>query len=482
MRLLIHGLNFAPELVGVGKYTGEMAEWLAARGHDVRVVTAPPFNPKWKVAGGFSPWRYSREERFCRRQQPAEVPQLVAAAAPSGGRRSFEPDWYEPGLPEPDFGASDLLASAFAGPSRRSDQPLDLSCAAAGGRLTVFRCPLWVPREPSTGKRIVHLASFALASFPVMLRQTARPPEVVLVVEPTLFSLPAAWLTGRLCGAKTWLHVQDFEADAGFELGLMKSAGIRLAVGWVEGKLMSGFGRVSTISRKMQARLAQKGVALPACLLFPNWVDTHAIFPLFRPSRLRKELGIPASHTVALYAGTMARKQGLDVLGEAARRLAGRADLRFVFCGEGPGQRLLRNSTHQMASVQWLPLQPAERLNELLNLADIHLLPQRADAADLVMPSKLAGMLASGRPVVATARAATELARVIGGQGTGSRGIVVEPGEAGSFAAAIEELADHPDLRAILGRNARAYARAELEKRIVLANFESDLLAFADAA
>src|SRR5580693_5488272 len=57
LRILIHGLNFAPELVGVGKYTDEMAQWLADRGHEVRVVTAPPFNPQWKVTDGFSSWR-----------------------------------------------------------------------------------------------------------------------------------------------------------------------------------------------------------------------------------------------------------------------------------------------------------------------------------------------------------------------------------------------------------------------------------------
>ena len=49
MRILIHGINFSPELTGIGKYSGEMAEWLAARGHEVRVVTAPPYYPQWRV-------------------------------------------------------------------------------------------------------------------------------------------------------------------------------------------------------------------------------------------------------------------------------------------------------------------------------------------------------------------------------------------------------------------------------------------------
>jgi len=57
VKILLHGLNFAPELTGVGKYTGEMAEWLAGRGHEVRVVTSPPYYPEWLVQDGYrSKW------------------------------------------------------------------------------------------------------------------------------------------------------------------------------------------------------------------------------------------------------------------------------------------------------------------------------------------------------------------------------------------------------------------------------------------
>ncbi|MGZ3240169.1 MAG: glycosyltransferase [Burkholderiaceae bacterium] len=63
MKILIYGINYIPELTGIGKYSGEMAEWLAAGGHEVRVVTAPPYYPDWRVASGYSAWRYRRETR-----------------------------------------------------------------------------------------------------------------------------------------------------------------------------------------------------------------------------------------------------------------------------------------------------------------------------------------------------------------------------------------------------------------------------------
>lgn len=476
MRILIYGLNFAPELVGVGKYTGEMAQWLAAQGHEVRVVTAPPFNPEWRVAAAFSSRRYTREdhdrdghekddhekededhEKYDRSRSAEAQTELVMAAATASSYFS---------------GRSSAEVSALS-----SFPPADLrnaDAASAPGRLTVFRCPLWVRPQLSAAKRILHLASFAMASFPVMLRQICWRPQVVVVIEPTLLCLPAALLTAQSCGARTWLHIQDFEADAGFELGLLKANGLRALGEWTEKKLMSGCDRVSIISEKMMARLLSKGVMPSACCLFPNWVDTGSIFPLRQPSDLRAELQISSEETVALYAGTMAHKQGLEVLAEAAGHLAGCAGLRFVFCGEGPGRPALEGLTRQMANVQWIALQPFDRLNELLNLADIHLLPQRAGAADLVMPSKLTGMLASGRPVVATSRPGTQLAQAVEG-----RGIVVEPGDASAFAHAIEDLAEDCCLRERLGRSGREYAVSELGKETILSRFEKEMLALA---
>jgi colanic acid biosynthesis glycosyl transferase WcaI len=58
---LLLGLNFAPELISVGKYTAEFASWLSERGHQVRVITAPPYYLDWRVGRGYASWRYRRE-------------------------------------------------------------------------------------------------------------------------------------------------------------------------------------------------------------------------------------------------------------------------------------------------------------------------------------------------------------------------------------------------------------------------------------
>ena len=83
-RILVVGINYAPESIGTGKYTSEMCEWLAAHGHEVRMVTAPPYYPAWEV------WPEYRGRRFTQeRLNGVEVLRgpLWVPARPSGRTR-----------------------------------------------------------------------------------------------------------------------------------------------------------------------------------------------------------------------------------------------------------------------------------------------------------------------------------------------------------------------------------------------------------
>lgn len=404
MRILIYGLNFAPELTGIGKYTGEMAEWLASHGHEVRVVTAPPYYPAWRV------WEEYRAKS----------------------------KWY---------------------------------CTETHGEnLTVYRCPLWVPEKPTGMKRILHLISFALSSFPMALLQVDWNPDVVFAVEPSIFSAAMAYATAKLIGTRSWLHVQDFEVDAAFELGMLPSHGpVRWLAVNVEEWITSHFDRVSSISRKMVEKSIAKGLPEYKAVLFPNWVDIDFVRPLKEPSSYRTDLQLE-DKTIVLYSGNMGNKQGLEVLAPLAAACQDDPSLHFVFCGDGAYRPKLEADVRALANVTLLSLQPLEKLNALLNAADIHLLPQRAGAADLVMPSKLTGMLSSGRPVVATAEVGTQVAMVVDGCG-----LVIPPENPGALVEAVKALAADAEMRARMGEAARSYAEKNLGREEVLLQFEREL-------
>ncbi|WP_082784033.1 glycosyltransferase WbuB [Polynucleobacter sinensis] len=406
MRILIYCMNYSPEEVGVGKYVSEMTEWLASRGHDLKVVTTSPHYPEWKVRNGYNSRIYSYQSK-----------------------------------------------------------------AGVG----IWRCPFFVPCNPSGIKRILYMTSFIFFSFPVMLWQVFWRPNVVWVVEPALICAPTALLVAKLVGAKTWLHVQDFEVDAAFDLGILRGALIYRWVLSAEHLILRSFERVSTISRRMLMLLDKKGVSGNRSLLFLNWANLEAVIENDASSiKLRNDLGISVGTTVALYSGSMGAKQGLLILAGAARLLRSEPSLKFVFCGDGVGRSELMANCVDLPNVMFLDFQPAELLGALLRMADIHLLPQRADVADLLMPSKLTGMLASGRPVVATAEINTELAEVVS-----MCGIVVSPGDVLAFSQAIADLMAEPSRRYKLGNIGRNYAEVNFSKDNILSKFEQDIIQLA---
>lgn len=415
LRILIYGLNYAPELTGIGKYSGEMADWLAERGHEVRVVTAPPYYPAWRI------------------------------------REDYRGKWYQT--------------------ERVAGHPL------------VYRTPLYVPEQPTGIKRMAHLISFMLGSLPVMLRETLWQPEVVFTVEPTFFCAPLTLFVAKSANAACWLHMQDLEVDAAFDLGLLPPKGaIHDAALRIERFFLYAFDQVSGISTKIVERACSKGVPSHRAVLFPNWVDVDAIYPLDpakrRSNAIRRELAaqVPGieSKILLLYSGNMGAKQGLDLLGPLTEAFVNDPRVHFLLCGDGAFRPKLEALVSHRANVTFLPLQPFDRLNELLNAADIHLLPQRADAADLVMPSRLTGMLASGRPVIATAHAGTQVAEVVDGHG-----IAVPAEDAAALQAAVLRLVEDEPLRLRLGLAAREYAVQHLGKKQVLEQFERELKALA---
>lgn len=386
--VLIVGLNYAPEPVGIGPYTQGLAEALVARGARVQVLAGKPYYPQWKT------------------------------------------------YPE------------FAGLGWRS---------GIEGEVEITRCPHYVPAQPSGLKRIVHLASFALSALPHALRAVLRGkderPDLVIAIAPALLSVVTAWLAARLAGAKLWIHVQDFEVEAALATGLMDDRRLpaRLAR-WVERSFLKLGDHVSTISPQMCAKLVTKGVVTERVFEMRNWSDARFASDPAGAAAIRKDWGLTGK-VVALYSGNIARKQGIEILVEAARLLPHRADIGFVICGEGPNRADLERLAKGLGNVQLHDLQPAERMGAKLTMADLHLLPQIAGAADLVLPSKLTNMLASARPVVATTEPGTGLYGEVNGCG-----LVTPPGDAAALAAAIEALADDPARRAVLGEAAKLRA------------------------
>jgi colanic acid biosynthesis glycosyl transferase WcaI len=224
----------------------------------------------------------------------------------------------------------------------------------------------------------------------------------------------------------------------------------------------------------MRRRIVKKGISEDRVYLFPNWADTEFVRPLKRDDEIRREFGAGPDDVLVLHAGNMGEKQGLELILEAAEQLRERSEIKFAMVGAGAARERLQQiaGKRRLDNLRFYPIQPLERLPLMLAAGDLHLVVQRREAADLVMPSKLTNILSAGRASIATVDPNTAIHGVLNDHDCG---VTIPPESATELAASIAALADDVALRERLGKSARRYAELYLQKDQILSNFETEL-------
>jgi colanic acid biosynthesis glycosyl transferase WcaI len=207
--------------------------------------------------------------------------------------------------------------------------------------------------------------------------------------------------------------------------------------------------------------------------MFPNWVDTNLFHPLENRLELKSQWGFKSSDKIVLYSGSIGEKQGLDALIDIAIECQSISDIQIVICGTGPYKANLEQicKSKSVQNVHFFPLQDFKVFNAFLNMADVHLVLQKAQAADLVMPSKLSTILAAGGLVIATALAGTSLFDEIVNN---EMGIVIDPENNQLLQEAIVLACTNDYSKERI--NARKYAERYLDQEAILLDMTKDIL------
>ena len=331
------------------------------------------------------------------------------------------------------------------------------------GNVVVERVRSGPPVRSSTLARILNEAGFLMRGLGTLASRRIKRHPVVLALCPSILCVALA-LAARQRGGSAIAIVHDIQSGLAQQLGMNGGALGRL-MRWVERATLDRVDLVVVLSQEMKDQLRRIGVTAPIDVV-PLWVDTdeiQAVEPASRPS------------VKVLYSGNLGRKQGLSQVVAMAEQLATRRpEIEIVLRGNGnQAQELVAEiAKRHLENVRLAELQPNEALSIALAAGDIHLVPQNPLAAAFAVPSKVYNIMAVGRPFVATALPDSTLWRL---QKQSGAFLCVPPDEPLSFAEAVLQLADDPQLRHELGRRGREFVEQHYAKPLILSQFASRL-------
>ena len=383
MHVLIIGINYRPELTGIGPYTTGLAEHLAMRGDQVTVIAGLPHYPDWRLAKG-TPRTLVREETI------------------------------------------------------------------AGVR--VIRAAHFVPSRQDAVRRGLYEATFGATA--LMDRCSATRPQAIIGIIPSLSGGVLARLMGRRYGAPYGLVFQDLMGPAAKQSGMIGGAIVSRATSAAERWACADARAIGVVSTSFEPYLRSIGVPSDRIMHVPNW--SRPIQAELPAETVRARFGWNRGEQIALHAGNIGLKQGLEQVIEAARLADERGDpVRFVFSGDGNQAAAIRAAADGLGNVQFLGVQSDGMHASLLAAADVLLLSERPTQIDMSLPSKLTAYHAAGRPVIAAVppggASSAEVAR-------SASGIVVPAGAPEALLDALSRLRDDPALARHLAQQDRLYA------------------------
>lgn len=307
-------------------------------------------------------------------------------------------------------------------------------------------------RKSIVGRMTDYLSYYASA----MLKGLTLPrcDAVVTLTTPPLIGLTGTILkTFKRCKHVSWS--MDLHPDASLALGKMKpgNPAVRL-LSWLGAHSYRQADRVVALGPYMGKRLLDKRVKPERLREIPVWSRRDEVYPIpIADHPLRKELGLEGKF-VAMYSGNLGLAHTFDEFIEAARRFRDDPRIVFLYVGSGPRLREVREAQERegLANIRFMDYFPRDQLHHSLTVADVHLISMRPEMTGIVVPGKLYGIMASGRPALFVGPEACETAETLRSAGCG---LIVPPGDADGVVDALRKLADDPATCQDLGERAR---------------------------
>jgi colanic acid biosynthesis glycosyl transferase WcaI len=334
------------------------------------------------------------------------------------------------------------------------DPAADLAARQFSGGVQVCRVATTRFGRVGLPGRAMDYLSFYFACAVALLRILKRGDILVVKTDPPLLSLLAVPIA-----AMKRIAFINWQQDVFPEVASLLGANpfprwFTSCLSWARDSSLRSADMNVAIGNRMREYFAKRGIPESRLCVIENWADAAAIRP--KPavhSTLRSRLGL-TDRFVICYSGNLGRAHEYETLLGAAKIL--QSDKRFAFLLIGGGAKMgdLKQAVAALGldNFLFLPYQPRASLEDSLAASDVHIVSLIPALEGLILPSKLYGILAAGRPVIFIGDMDGDTSRVIDRARCGRK---VEVGDASALVDVLRDLAVTPEVCELMGFNAR---------------------------
>jgi len=311
-----------------------------------------------------------------------------------------------------------------------------------------------------------YLSYFASANLARL--RIERPDVVVSLTDPPIIGLTALW-AARRAGARFVFLCEDVFPEVAMLLEDFRNQAVNRALDGVNRHLLREADVVVALGDRMRRRLVEEKGADPSRIsVIHNWADCEAIVPGSKENAFARAHGL-SDKFVVMHSGNVGLSQNLDVLVEAAARLASKPRLVVAIVGNGARREALEREVarRRLSNVRFFPYQPKDSLHDSFAAADVFVVSLKQGIEGYIVPSKVYGILAAGRPYIAAVDPSCEVATIAREHDCG---VPVPAADPDALASAIASLHDDPRAARAMGLRART-AALQFDRRISVQSY-----------
>jgi len=321
--------------------------------------------------------------------------------------------------------------------------------------------------------RILNLLSYFISSFIAGHFVKEKPDIVITQSDPPVSGFLGLYFS-RLYKSKFVYYPQDFFYEMALVNKKIKNSFLLWILKSSENLFLKKSDKIICIGNSVKKTILSEGVSDLKINVIHNWVDTSLLYPIKKDQNSFIVNNNLTGKFIVMYSGNLGYKEDLEIILDTARCFTKSENVKFVILGGGARKNELINkvNSENISNILFLPYQEKKDLKYSLSAADLHIIATKKELSSIIVPSKIYGIMASGRPFLSWMKKDSEIGEIVTNY---KCGINLDPVSLELIIEKIKWCQKNPDVLDAMGNNGRVAAEECFDRKIATRKISESL-------